>query len=267
MLVYARCDFMFTPFLDLVLISQLLLNLCLRKVQRCATLKYRRQLSSSMLGVNGRCLSSRRVIEQRQRGILMHQILLSRNQIVIIDDEDFSNVSQHRWCYRAERNGSPGYAICHAKIDGKVRTKYLHREIMNPPPGFKVIFLNHDRLDCRRVNLRVVTTKEARRHHRVRSDGASDIKGVRYNSGTNTWSACTYRNGKFHLFGQFLTHNAAMNAHESAMTREDPDVANAPAIVKRSIANAIRQDARKHSRKRAKATGEDSDVGSSRDWS
>jgi hypothetical protein len=32
----------------------------------------------------------------------------------------------------------------------------------------EVIFLNHDRLDCRRQNLRVVDTHEARQHHRVR---------------------------------------------------------------------------------------------------
>ena len=75
----------------------------------------------------------------------MRQIPLSQGKIVILDDEDFDTLSQYHWCYRGEREGSLGYAVRHARIDGKVRTRYMRREIMNPPPGHKVIFLNHDR--------------------------------------------------------------------------------------------------------------------------
>jgi hypothetical protein len=52
---------------------------------------------------------------------------------------------------------------------------------MQPGPGQEVIFLNHDRLDSRRENLRVVSKEDARRHHRVRRDSKSGVKGVRFN--------------------------------------------------------------------------------------
>ena len=125
----------------------------------------------------------------------MQTIPLSQNQLAIIDDDDFPRFSGFRWIYRAERNNKQGYAVRHSKVNGKDRLAYLHREIMNPPPGNEVIFLNHDRLDCRRENLRVVTKQEARRHHRVRRDSKSGVKGVRLNPDTGTWSAYTYRNG------------------------------------------------------------------------
>src|SRR5476651_1954549 len=119
----------------------------------------------------------------------MRQITLSQNQVALVDDEDFPLLSEFRWCYRAERDGKPGYAVRHRKVDGKDRLAYLHREIMNPPAGQEVIFLNHDRLDCRKANLRSVTKEEARRHHRVRSDSKSGVKGVRFNPDGETWSA------------------------------------------------------------------------------
>ena len=97
----------------------------------------------------------------------MQQIPLSQGQIAVIDDDDSERISQFKWFYRAERNGKPGYAVRNIKVDGKATMRYLHREIMNPTPGHEVIFLNHDRLDCRRENLRAVTTEEARQHHRT----------------------------------------------------------------------------------------------------
>src|ERR1700674_5418377 len=101
---------------------------------------------------------------------MTQQINLSQNKIAVLDDEDFARFSAFHWCYRAERNNKPGYAIRHVKLDGTYKTEYLHRALMNPPPGKEVIFLNHDRLDCRRANLKIVTKEEARQHHRVRTD-------------------------------------------------------------------------------------------------
>jgi hypothetical protein len=165
----------------------------------------------------------------------MRQINLSQNKVAILDDEDFDRFASFHWCYRGERNGNDGYAIRHAKDGKKYRTVYLHRAIMNPEPGTEVIFLNHDRLDCRKENLRVVTVAEARRHHRVRSDSKSRIKGVRFNPDTETWSAYIYRSGRPIHVGTFYFEEDAMSAYEEEMRRENPDLANSPARVERRI--------------------------------
>ena len=153
---------------------------------------------------------------------MSQQIPLSQNKVVLLDDEDFNRLSQHHWCYRGERDGRQGYAIRHQRVDGKYITQYLHREILGSiEPGFEVVFLNHDRLDCRRANLRVVTIQEARRHHRVRRDSLTGLKGISYNEAYNTWSADVYRHGKSYRVGTYHSKEAAVRAYENAVKTWD----------------------------------------------
>jgi len=115
----------------------------------------------------------------------------------------------------------------------KVQHPVFASPLMQPGPGHEVIFLNHDRLDCRRENLRVVTKEEARRHHRVRPDSKSGIKGVRYNAESETWSACVYRDGHCYRVGTFPSQEAAVTAYEQELRRENPDLPTAPSRVER----------------------------------
>jgi len=170
----------------------------------------------------------RTVAQDNMEVPLMQRIPLSQRKFAIVDDEDFTLFSEFKWCYRAERNGKPGYAVRHAKLDGKDRLLYMHRVIMQPKPGQEVIFLNYDRLDCRRANLRAVTKEEAKQHHRVRSDSKSGVKNVRFNEDLNTWSAVTYRNGRCFTLGTYFSKEAAAAAYESYLRRENPALHKAP---------------------------------------
>lgn len=161
----------------------------------------------------------------------MRQIPLSQGRDVLVDDEDFPLLNRFKWSYRAERNGAQGYAVRHWKVEGKDRLCYLHRQVLPPPEGCEVIFLNHDRLDCRRENLKVVTKEEARQHHRVRRDSKSGVKGVRETP--DGFTAVTYRNGHCYTLGTYPTPEQAQAAYESALKRENPDLHTAPQIVER----------------------------------
>lgn len=165
----------------------------------------------------------------------MNTIPLSNDYEALLDDDDFERLSRFHWCYRGERNGAQGYAIRHAKVDDKYKTVYLHREVMNPPPGHEVVFRNHDRLDCRRENLLVVTKQEARRHHRVRRDSRTGLKGIRFNSSSRKWTALFYRNGNCLCLGTFDTQEAAMSAYQKAANGEQSDSPAAP----QSAGNAL----------------------------
>lgn len=176
----------------------------------------------------------------------MRQINLNQNKIVILDDEDFERFSPFHWFHRAERDNKQGYAIRHEKVGrGKYKSRYLHREIMNPPPGHEVIFLNGDKLDCRRENLRVVTKKEARQHHGVRSDSESGIKGIKYNWRPKTWSVNIYRGDRMNRIGTFLTQSEAIEAYEKALRRENPDLHSVPETVERRN-ESVQQDQTAH---------------------
>jgi hypothetical protein len=112
---------------------------------------------------------------------------------------------------------------------------------MEPPPGQEVIFLNHDRLDCRRENLRVVSKQEARQHHRVRSDSKSGVKGVRYNPENDSWSAYVYRHGHCYHVGTYYTKEQAVNAYTSELRKENPDLHTAPARIERPVQGPVQQ--------------------------
>jgi hypothetical protein len=166
----------------------------------------------------------------------MQQIPLSQNQTAIVDDEDFERLQGFRWFYRGERDGKQGYAIRHRKEGKAYKTQYLHREVVGPvPQGHEVIFRNHERLDCRKDNLAVVTITEARQHHRTRRDSKSGVKGVRYNGDTDTWSAYAYRQGQCCHFGTYASKEQAQYAYEARLREENPDLYAAPARIERTV--------------------------------
>jgi hypothetical protein len=164
-------------------------------------------------------------------GFIVKHIPLSQNQFAIVDDENYPLLSDFKWCYRSERGGKQGYAVRHAKANGKDRLLYLHRVIMPPGEGQEVIFKNHDTLDCRRENLKVVSKQEARQHHRVRSDSKSGMKGVRYNPESDSWSAYTYRHGHCYHVGTYYLQEQAEAAYQEELRKENPDLHGAPARV------------------------------------
>ena len=112
--------------------------------------------------------------------------------------------SHFRWFYRAERGGNHGYAVRHGKKTDATTTVYMHREVVGQvPPGHEAIFLNFDRLDCRRENLRVVTKDQARQHHRVRKDCQAGHKGMHFNHLAKTYSVDILVDGRMKRIGTF----------------------------------------------------------------
>lgn len=79
---------------------------------------------------------------------------LTRGMFAQVDPEDFAYLSQWSWAF----NGH--YAFRTARIEGKKRTVYMHRVIMNTPEDLDTDHLNRDRLDNRKANLRVCTRSE-----------------------------------------------------------------------------------------------------------
>ncbi len=172
----------------------------------------------------------------------MLQLPLSQGKAALVGDPGFAVLSDFKWCYRGERNSKQGYAVRHHKVDVKDRLLYLHRHLMNPQPGFEVIFLNHDSLDCRPENLRVVTLSEARRHHRVRKDSHTGAKGVFQNPVGNTWSARVFRDGRSWTIDTFKTQAQAEHAYREAMWRENPELNKAPKVVDRGTLKLFQRD-------------------------
>lgn len=75
---------------------------------------------------------------------------------IIIDDDDYDRVSNFRWWALRPKKSLTVYA--RTKIDGK--TVYLHRMVMDCPPGCEIDHIDGNGLNCTRENLRAVSHAE-----------------------------------------------------------------------------------------------------------
>jgi len=130
-------------------------------------------------------------------------IQLTRGQFAKVDAEDFTWLSQLKWC--ASYSTSGFYALSGVNVYGKKTTVTMHRLIMNIPRknGLSVDHINHDGLDNRKCNLRVVTHAENMRNTRLRTDSSTGYKGVQ--KSRDKFMAMLTCHGKTHYIGSFDT--------------------------------------------------------------
>ena len=135
----------------------------------------------------------------------MKAIQLTRGKVAIVDDEDFEELNRYKWhCSKT------GYAIRTDHRGGKRKDIRMHRQILSEPDGFLIDHINGDKLDNRRVNLRLCTNAENMRNGGKRSDNKSGYRGVCLNRVTGKWEAGLRYNGKNHYLGLFTNkHDAA----------------------------------------------------------
>jgi hypothetical protein len=114
-----------------------------------------------------------------------------------IDDIDRHLLSKYNWYV-----SNSGYAVATDYTDYQ-KTFLLHRLIMDAPQGLEVDHINHDKLDNRRSNLRIVTHKKNTQNRKY----VLETVGVRYTS-SRKWQA---RYGGKNL-GSFLTYEEAKQA-------------------------------------------------------
>ena len=96
-----------------------------------------------------------------------------RELYTLVDDDDFERFQQYRW-----RPNSKGYVIRSFTVEGKEIVVSLHREILKPPAGLVVDHVNRDKLDNRRINLRVLTVAENAMNRGLFKNNTTQAKGV-----------------------------------------------------------------------------------------
>lgn len=117
----------------------------------------------------------------------------------LVDGSDADRVMARRW-HRTAR----GYV-------GHCAGELLHRFVMGlaPGDGRYVDHINHDRLDNRRSNLRVVSNAENMQNRSPRRLGTSRHRGVCYCKQTGRWKAQAMLNGQGHFLGRYATEEEA----------------------------------------------------------
>lgn len=110
--------------------------------------------------------------------------VLYKNEIkeVLFDLEYFDIVSNETWFIK--KSCKTYYA------QSGSCNKFIHRLIMNVTDSkLQIDHINHNGLDNRKSNLRIVTNRENQKNLSYKSNNTSRIIGVRFNSQINCWQA------------------------------------------------------------------------------
>lgn len=132
----------------------------------------------------------------------MKEIPLTQGKVALVDDEDYLELSKHKWY--ARKDGNTYYAERQNPRDPVThkQTKILmHAIIVGTPKGMETDHINGYGLDNRRENLRIVTTRQnGQNRHHIKS---SKYPGVTWNKCKGKWESQININGSVRHLGCF----------------------------------------------------------------
>ncbi len=148
----------------------------------------------------------------------MKQIQLTQNQYAMVNDEDFEELSKHRWyalklCYGGFAAGR------NDPIDekkGKREIILMPRQIMNAPEGMDIDHQNHDTLDNRKENLRICTRSQNLANRGKQRNCSSKFKGVSWNKDNTNWRVQIQKDGKQHYLASCDSEIEAAKVYDEA---------------------------------------------------
>jgi hypothetical protein len=133
-------------------------------------------------------------------------IPLTRGMVALVDDEDYVELSKHKW-----------YAHCvRGRFYAARKNKemvYMHRVITRALAGQQVDHHDTDSLNDQKFNLRICTNQQnsCNKISRCRS---SKYKGVYWSKHTNKWVAQICQNYKSESLGLFEQESEAAKAYD-----------------------------------------------------
>ena len=144
-------------------------------------------------------------------------IPLTRGRFAIVDEADFEKLSEYKWF--AVKSGRSFYAHRMIKSNDVRRRQilvHMHRQILNAKDGEFVDHINHNGLDNRRANLRLVN-KEQNTWNKRKQLGrySSKYKGVSWHKPMKHWQARIRYKGKPMRIGYFDDQKSAARAYDA----------------------------------------------------
>ena len=142
-------------------------------------------------------------------------IPLSQGLVAIVSRQDYAELSRHKWT-ASRAHGRKFVAMRTAVVRGRRRTVYMHRQILGLDHGDprEADHRNHDTLDNRRRNLRIVSAA-ANKLHQPSRGGSSRFVGVTWDKPRKKWRAQVQLNGKVQNLGRYASEVEAAAARDA----------------------------------------------------
>lgn len=145
----------------------------------------------------------------------MKEIILSKGQVALVDDEDFERVNSSKWSALFNRKQN-WYAHRCVKKDGRWTTLIMSRFIMNVTnPQIHVDHIDGNGLNNQKINLRLCTNAQNMCNRRmIRGKKLSQYLGVYKMS--SKWLAKLTHKQKAIIIGYYATEIEAAHAYNEA---------------------------------------------------
>lgn len=130
--------------------------------------------------------------------------------VALVDSQDAGHVTSQRWSPAVRKNGTLVYAESGKRV-------LMHRFILGiSDPKVHVDHVNHDGLDNRRSNLRIVVGSQNHMNQRPQVGRTSMYKGVYWDKGREKWRSRINANGQRTHLGYFDDEREAAEVYDGA---------------------------------------------------
>ncbi len=157
------------------------------------------------------------VYRRRKYGYAYRRIPLGEGRFTIVEPADYYKFGHLKWSAAGENERFYAVRVLKQTIAGRVKTSFLHREILDAPKGTLVDHENGDSLDNRRANLRFATpAQNTYNRPKIRGKTASKYIGLYFIKEIKKWGARIRYQGKRIYLGSFETQIEAAKAYDEA---------------------------------------------------
>jgi hypothetical protein len=134
-------------------------------------------------------------------GYAFRRIPLTQGKYAIVDPKDYERIAKYKWFAMRSRRGFYAIRIVKQK-DGTRKKIRMHRCIFDVPDDKLIDHINHNGLDNRKANLRIVTNMQK-------------YKGVSWAKRVGKWHTEIYCRGQKIFIGYFDDQTAAAKAYDA----------------------------------------------------
>jgi hypothetical protein len=136
----------------------------------------------------------------------------------LIDTEDLPRVKEYNWLASWSPHSNSYYVRGYVYKNGEKKDIAMHRLITDAPKHMLVDHVNHDTLDNRKINLRVVTRMENNQNLKGarRNNKSSSIRGVSWHKHVGKWQVRVKVKGVYKNIGYFEELEVAAQKAEEA---------------------------------------------------
>lgn len=141
----------------------------------------------------------------------MKRIKLTQGKFALVDDEDYEELNQYKWC--AQKAPNTFYAVRGATSRKQI---LMHIHLLGKHPGMEIDHRDRNGLNNQRSNLRFVTHQENARNQSKRLNCSSKHVGVSWHKRDGVWRAQIVTDGKQTHLGSFKNELDAIKARRNA---------------------------------------------------